>query len=222
MAGSDRPIRCGHREPVQRGGHLFPARGGVRVDLHVRLEAPPGLGPLLELRAGRGVGDPRGVVGGGGQLVDEPAGLRISAAAARPPPSCRSWSSPGSSWCWSCRRSCCSTSCPSGGSSPRTSPAPVCWPRVPGFARTHQPVPLAASVDELPPRFGGVSHQPIPGDNPLMTSRPAGVAEAPRGVSGGPRASRLGGPRPGTCASSASYSPVRPSRSSRVASACPA
>ena len=67
------PLRRGLRGPVRDRGHLLLPRGDLHRDLHLRLEAPVGLGALLDRRADRDHGHRGRVLGGRRQLLDEPA-----------------------------------------------------------------------------------------------------------------------------------------------------
>ena len=73
VARVHRPLRRGLRRPVRDRGDLLLPRGDLRRDLHLRLEAAGAVDALLGRRADRDHGPRRGVLGRGGELVDEPA-----------------------------------------------------------------------------------------------------------------------------------------------------
>ena len=64
---------AGVRRAVRDRGDLLLPRGDLRRDLHLRLGAAAAVDALLGRRADRDLRDRRGVLGGGGELVDEPA-----------------------------------------------------------------------------------------------------------------------------------------------------
>ena len=73
LAGVHRTLRRGVRRAVRDRGALLLPRGDLHRDLHLRLEAPLAVGPLLDGGAGRDRGPRRRVLGRGRELVDEPA-----------------------------------------------------------------------------------------------------------------------------------------------------
>ena len=74
VAGVHAPLRRCLRAGLRARGDLLLHRGDLHGDLHLRLEAPVGLGALLDRGSGRARRPRRRLVGGGGQLLDEPTG----------------------------------------------------------------------------------------------------------------------------------------------------
>ena len=66
-------VRRRLRHRVRDRGHLLLHRGDLHRDLHLRLEADPGLGPLLDRRADRHRRDRRRLQRRRRELLDEPA-----------------------------------------------------------------------------------------------------------------------------------------------------
>ena len=73
MARVHRSLRRRIRRPVRGRGHLLLPRGDLHRDLHLRVEAPPGVGALLDRRADRDRRARRRILRGRGERVDEPA-----------------------------------------------------------------------------------------------------------------------------------------------------
>ena len=74
VAGVHRSLRRRVRGRVRDRGDLLLHRGDLHGDLHLRLEAPVGVGALLDRRPGRHRWARRRLLGRRRQLVDEPAG----------------------------------------------------------------------------------------------------------------------------------------------------
>ncbi len=73
LAGVHRALRLGLRSALCDRGDLLLPRGDLHRDLHLRLEAPVAVGPLLDRRSGRDHRSRRGIFGRRRELVDEPA-----------------------------------------------------------------------------------------------------------------------------------------------------
>ena len=73
VAGVHAPLRRRLRARLRARGDLLLHRGDLHRDLHLRLEAPVGVGALLDRRPGRDRRPRRRLVRGRGELVDEPA-----------------------------------------------------------------------------------------------------------------------------------------------------
>ena len=65
------PVGRGVRGPVRLRGHLLLHRGGLHLDLHLRLAPAEAVGPLLDRGADRDRRHLRQHLGGGGQRLDE-------------------------------------------------------------------------------------------------------------------------------------------------------